>query len=269
MRVKVELGGTYGYWTTLERVAGTKFHSPKWVCRCVCGTVKTVAAGSLASSSSQSCGCSRIPNAKIGNKKSRTPLGVVWRNMMARCYRPDNENFNYYGGRGISVYLPWHDFETFEKAVGPHPGKGFSLDRIDNDKGYFPENVKWSTLAEQGRNKRSNVLIEFRGKSMCQKDWASELGVTNSHLYERRLKGLTGTEAIEDILKNPPKKTTNVVVTFQGKSQNLTRWAEEFDVDRNTLIFRHAKGLSWPEVIADILKNPPRPYGKKRKGVTQ
>lgn len=101
------------------------------------------------------------------NKKAKRLISRRWEakhpsltnffNMMSRCYNKKTVRYPIYGGRGIRVHQPWHDFKTYEKEWGKlKPGKGYTVDRIDNDKGYFPGNVRWITRAEQKLNQRHN-----------------------------------------------------------------------------------------------------------------
>jgi hypothetical protein len=106
---------------------------------------------------------------------------VAWVAMKQRCAANDR-----YRGRGIAVCKEWADsFLAFLAHVGPRPSASHSLDRIDNDKGYEPGNVRWATLDVQNRNKRTNVMLEFRGRTQCLTDWAAELGIAFNTLAGR------------------------------------------------------------------------------------
>lgn len=202
---RISAGDVYGFWTLIERIPGSHSREPRWVCRCVCGVTREVIQSNLRSGKSRGCGCQLLGQATKTHGQARTPLYGAWRNMMDRCYREGNRQFSGYGGRGIKVCEEWHTFENFAKATGPHPGKGLSLDRIDNDGNYEPGNVRWTTSANQNRNRRNNRVLTRLGESLCLADWAAKLGVDPSHLYRRMRKGMTPEEAVDDIIKNPPK----------------------------------------------------------------
>jgi hypothetical protein len=90
----------------------------------------------------------------------RTPLYRAWVNMRNRCRNPQNPSYPYYGGRGITITPAWDEFIAFSTAVGPHPGAGWTLDRINNDGNYEPGNVRWATRAQQTRNRNCSRLNE-------------------------------------------------------------------------------------------------------------
>lgn len=111
--------------------------------------------------------------------------------MMRRCYYEKTDAYYRYGGRGIYVCDEWHDFLNFAKwsdSVGGRPN-GYTLDRINNDGPYSPENCRWATMHDQCRNKSDNVIIEYNGKSQALVDWADEIGIKKSALQHRYKRG--------------------------------------------------------------------------------
>lgn len=138
-------------------------------------------------------------NYKHGHKKQNgaTKLYRTHHNIVQRCTRPLCPAYKDYGGRGIKLYEPWKDFSTFIKEIPKCPGGKFTLDRIDNSKGYFPGNIKWATRTEQANNKRNNKIITYKGKTQTLSQWCKELNLVYMTIKTRlRAGGLTFEQAI-------------------------------------------------------------------------
>lgn len=199
-------GMRFGRWTVIDRAtdhftkSGTRI--TMWNCVCDCGTHKTVSANSLRAGLSSSCGCyatehkrERLAernrnNAKHGYAKER--LHAIWNGMISRCYNPKNNCFSMYGARGISVCEAWrNDYMSFREwalANGYDESASYgecTLDRIDNFKGYYPENCRWATASQQANNRRSNVIVTAFGKSKSLKAWADDTGINYGTLRAR------------------------------------------------------------------------------------
>lgn len=175
-------GRTVGYWAVLARGENSGSVT-RWLCRCVCGTERLVRAGHLASGASTNCGCIRPPK-KHGQAvgKGFTKKYRTWRSMMARCTNPNHKNASIYYGLMCSE---WLEFTNFDKDVPDPPSIDHTIDRIENERGYEPGNVRWVLMAEQHRNQRNCRWIEFNGKRQLLTDWAKELGISASSLHER------------------------------------------------------------------------------------
>jgi hypothetical protein len=121
---------------------------------------------------------------------SETPEYTAWRHMRERCSNPRDRHYPDYGGRGISVCAAWREsFEKFLADVGPRPGPGYSIDRIDNDGHYKPGNVRWATRSEQARNRRNNRIVTLNGESRCLADWCRITGLSFKCLQNRLNRG--------------------------------------------------------------------------------
>ena len=143
-------GMQYGKLTVLRRHGTNSLHKVTWECLCECGKVTVVTSGSLATGNTSSCGC--------GVKEAITKHGGTgkgsyntWRAMMRRCYNQADKDYPRWGGRGISVHEPWHDYTVFASDVG-EPSGTETFDRIDGSKNYEPGNVRWATPTVQARN---------------------------------------------------------------------------------------------------------------------
>ena len=140
-----------------------------------------------------SCGCFQKEAAAANGRAMWTTHGrthtveyKAWSSMKDRCFDEDNPSFDDYGGRGISVCAEWvNDFSAFFSEIGRRPGPDYSLDRIDNERGYEPGNVRWATPQEQQGNKRNNVRLSAFGQTKLLVRWAEELGVSMQLLHYR------------------------------------------------------------------------------------
>lgn len=164
-----------------------------WLCRCVCGTEKWIR--DYAIKHCVSCGCVNRARKASGFRTThgmrRSPEYGVWCRMNSRCYREAATQFKWYGARGIAVFEEWrHSFEAFFAYVGKRPSARHSLDRFPNNNGnYEPGNVRWATPDQQARNKRTSLLIEFRGQKLSLLDVASILGITYKAAHHRLTRG--------------------------------------------------------------------------------
>ncbi len=123
----------------------------QWLCHCDCGKYTTVTTANLRIGNTKSCG---------KHARANKPEYRVWNGMLNRCRNPNVPNYKSYGGRGITVDPRWNDFITFLNDVGPRPHPDFVLDRIDNHKGYFPDNVRWTDRSTSNKNRRPSISLK-------------------------------------------------------------------------------------------------------------
>lgn len=124
---------------------------------------------------------------KSHHNKSGTRLYRIFENMLARCYRPSNKSYKYCGAKGITICDEWlkNKSKFFEWAENNGYNKNLTIDRIDNQKGYSPDNCRWVDRKTQDRNRTSNVFITYNGETLCRADWEKRLGFRLGLLKQR------------------------------------------------------------------------------------
>lgn len=156
-------------------------------CSCSCGKTTVVALSSVLSNHTKSCGCLVYDTPKNRTHgMSYTDENQVWRDMWQRCTNPNNPYYELYKDRVPPA--SWKSFETFFADMGPRPGKGYSLDRVDNSKPYGPTNCRWATRKEQNRNKSKTVYVEYEGSRIALADLTDRYNVPYDRVYVRVMK---------------------------------------------------------------------------------
>lgn len=188
-----------------------------WVCQCDCGNIKTISSNSL-KSGQISCGCSKYEGAaergRFVGKLPKTHCKMLtlkfkkeyltWNNIKARCKQKKLRCYSSYGGRGIKVCESWiNNFEQFLNDMGPAPTPKHTIDRINNDGNYEPENCRWATRNVQALNTSKNLFFEKNGLRMSITQWSKYLGGAPQLIRMRLTKGWT----LEDALSTPVKKS--------------------------------------------------------------
>ncbi len=159
-------------------------------CVCDCGKEVRTTSNRLRTGATRSCGCyhrDRTSEAKTKHGKRHTSIYNIWCNMRGRCENPTDAAYDRYGARGITVCDRWKDFSAFYEDMGDKPD-GLTLERINNDKGYSPENCCWDTMKNQTRNRHTNRIMTLGNKTQCLAAWAEELGWRSNTLVSRVLR---------------------------------------------------------------------------------
>jgi hypothetical protein len=175
-----------------------------WECICDCGAVKNVNGTYLRDGTTTSCGCYHREAIAIRmTKHGFAPAGKLkteyntYRGMILRCTNPNAPSYRNYGGRGITVCDRWREsFTLFLEDMGLKPEKNYQLDRIDNDKGYSPDNCRWTTPTKNSNNRRNNVIIKCGGESKTLTEWANLVGVSRSTIDSRIKRGWSPERAV-------------------------------------------------------------------------
>lgn len=196
------IGYKFGKLTVIKRGENSKTGKCRWICKCDCGKTKKkpVLGYDLKSGRTRSCGCeykvaSRHRNETHG--ESRTRLYRIWNGMKRRCTDTHHKEYNNYGGRGILYSPEWENYENFrEWALENGYNDSLTIDRIDNSKGYYPDNCRWATMKQQQNNRRNNIFIEIDGEKLPVTVWAERTGISSDTLVWRKKHGWTDSEIL-------------------------------------------------------------------------
>ena len=200
---------------TVIGLADTNTRKTYWVCQCDCGKLKNVRSDSLLSGAIRSCGCMKKEQDKknlintnmkktqeAGFKRGNTRLYIIWRNMVKRCCDVHDARYHRYGGRGIAVCDEWReDFIAFHNwAMENGYSEDLTIDRIDNDGNYYPDNCRWSTAEEQARNRSTNIKITIGNATKTLTEWCEIFEVDYKTVLSRyNRKGFIG---IDDLFNH-------------------------------------------------------------------
>lgn len=192
-------GRVFGKLTVLSFSHKNKRHQRLWECQCDCGNKAFVNSSNLLIGKTRSCGC--LPKKKPIHGFSKTPLSLVLKHLLHRCYNKNNYSYHNYGGRGISVCDEWrfNQASFYKWAIENGYNENLELDRINVNGNYEPSNCRWATIKEQARNRRTNVFVEYKGKRKIIIEWCEEYNMSYSNFYARQKRGWS----IHEILTTP------------------------------------------------------------------
>lgn len=250
-------GLTFGRLYVIERSGQTKSGNAKWRCACSCGNICIVIGTSLRTGETVSCGCygrEQAIKANSTHRSSKTRLYVVYKDMLSRCYRTKDPAYNSYGGRGITVCDEWRkDFLVFKDWAyrNGYDDKAdrmeCTLDRIDNNKEYSPENCRWTSMKAQSNNRRSNHNIEIDGVIKTLQEWADIYKIDSRIVLSRIRRGWTPKDALS-ICVRPISKVKSY--TLNSETKTFQEWAKLYSIDDSTLRYRLNKGMSFEDAVS-------------------
>lgn len=199
-------GKKIGKLIVIKRCGSNKNGRALWLCKCDCGNTKIVCGNSLLTKLTISCGCYNkelVKKVNLKHNMSYTKLYKVWQGMKTRCY---DKNFMYYynyGGRGITICDEWkNDFSKFyEWIINNGYEEGLTIDRINVNGNYEPNNCRWITKREQNNNMNKTIFIEYNGKRQTISQWSKELNISRVALYERIKRGWNAKKTLTTPLK--------------------------------------------------------------------
>ena len=260
-------GQRFSRLTVMSRAQNSKSNQTQWLCKCDCGRETVVRSSSLLNGHTKSCGCYSDEIRKINTDQTthglcHTRLYGIWSKMKHRCENPSARIYKYYGGKGVRICDEWKDFKTFyDWAMANGYRDDLSIDRIDVDGDYEPSNCRWADKITQMNNTTANVYYVYNGKRMTITEIAREIGIPANTLRQRINKlGYSFEEAILYKSGEVPKEkrtpaSTDRMITYNGKTQNMTDWAREYGINYGTFYNRIVKyGMSIEEALTKPLQ---------------
>ena len=169
----------FGKLVTIDYIKGSK-----WKCICDCGNTTIVSTSHLTSGHTTSCGCDRH---KYHIRRKKPNISILYSNIKQRCTNPKSSSYERYGAKGITMYKEWIDnpksFKKYVMSLKNYGKDGYiSIDRINNNGNYEPDNIRWATLEMQNQNKRGVTLVKYKGQIKSLTKWSVELGLNKDKL---------------------------------------------------------------------------------------
>lgn len=189
------IGEKIGNWTIISNdYKNSTTKHKRVICRCDCGKIKSVLLETIKNGKSKSCGCSNVKHGK-GN----TRLYKIWKGIKVRCLCKNNSHYKWYGNRGITICDEWkNDFMSFYNwSIDNGYKENLTIDRIDNDGNYEPNNCRWVDMITQSNNCRTNIYFTLNGIKKTLKQWCREYDINYSKVYYRITHGWTIEDALE------------------------------------------------------------------------
>lgn len=203
-RIEDLSGKRFGRLTVIS-IKQTNKKRVEWICKCDCGNTAIVTSAHLKNGHTKSCGClfkEKRQSTNLSHGMSKSRIYALWNMMKQRCTNPVVYNYCDYGGRGISVCDDWINFDGFYKwALANGYQEWLTIDRIDNNVGYCPENCRWVSAKIQANNRRNNKIIEYNGEKHTLSEWSDIVDIKSHTIGERLRKGWT----VEKALTTPVK----------------------------------------------------------------
>lgn len=204
-------GQRFGRLTVISQSGSSNHGRRLWKCKCDCGNETILNTTVLVSGTTKSCGCLKVEVARDRMRThgmSHSRLFSIWTAMKQRCYNKNFEQYNHYGGRGITVCDEWiNNFQAFyDWAIKNGYAEDLTIDRIENDKGYSPDNCRWVTNKAQQNNKRTNRILTLNGETHTASEWSEIIGISRK-LIEDRVTRLGWSD--EKALTTPKRNMSN------------------------------------------------------------
>lgn len=227
-------GRKFGKLTVIERDGRDEKGNITWKCKCDCGNICTVPGVILRRRSKKSCGCKWMEPGNKTHGMTGTTLFTRWINMRSRCNNPKNKRYNRYGGRGIKICDEWeNDFSAFYNwAINNGYEESLTLDRIDNDLGYFPDNCRWVDKKTQANNRSTNKMYTINGETKTLAEWCEQYDMPYYLVISRLRKNISIEESLS---KNYKRKNAKHNEYFQELEKKANLYGMDYILVRNRI----------------------------------
>jgi len=214
-------GKKFGKLLVISQSSRAKNNSIRWLCKCDCGKEVIVQGGHLRSGHTTSCGCLQTKH-----NMTNTRLYGIWNGMINRCTNKNKSSYKYYGERGITFCPEWREFVNFYNwAIKNGYNEKLTLDRINPNKNYSPENCRWASLKEQANNLRTNRKLTFNNETLTIAQWSEKLNIPHATIT-RRIDVYNWT--VEKTLSTPVKK--HIYVNYNNKKILLSELSKKLNL---------------------------------------
>lgn len=252
-------GKKFGRLTVISKHPESK--KGEYLCICDCGNLVKVESFRLRSGCTKSCGCLRreqIGNLNRTHGESGTRLYGIWADMKKRCYNPNAHAYDRYGGRGITMCDDWKEsYESFHNwALSNGYSDRLSIDRINNDSGYSPDNCRWADSKTQGSNRSDNHHIIWNGVDHTLSEWGEILHIDCRTLCSRIKRGWPTDKVLgEPLAEIHPRR----YIVWNGEEHTLAEWSRILGINKNTLFKRFSCGWSVDDAFTKSIRESPDP----------
>ena len=192
----VEIGQRFGRLVVIKKVTSSACRKTRYECHCDCGKTIVIQGGNLKNGKTRSCRC-WANTLSTTHGGSQDPEYKLWHGMLERCRNPNASGYKRYGGSGIHVCKCWQkSYAHFLNDVGRRPSMQHTLERINNSRGYYPNNVRWATRKEQANNRRTNRQLIVAGVTKTVSQWATVTGIPEQTIHHRIRAGWSATACV-------------------------------------------------------------------------
>lgn len=261
------VGQEFGRLRVLKRAENDKHNKSRWMCSCVCGREVVVNASSLRRGLTKSCGClwlEVMSETRSTHGMSKERIYSEYIGIKKRCLNKNSSGYKKYGNRGITICEEWlgeNGFINFYEWAMSHGYRDdLTIERIDVNGNYCPENCKWITAKEQANNKRNTLRLEYNGETHTTLEWEEITGITSGTIRQRLWNGWSVERALTVPMKKFGKRSAKLVLEHNGQRHTVVEWSNITGISSATI--RKRLNAGWSE--SESVSIPPQ---KRRKNV--